>query len=273
MLKTKGLWAEDIDDDDAQVRFIQHVKDTGANLVCVRTTSPLLRGLIPTFHQVQIKVFGWMWARVVPNQADHRYARDEANFVASELIPAGLDGYIFDVESDDTHPPSAHDWDRTDVEDLTELATYYSTALQSAFIARQTPYLLGLTSHARGFSNYPGIPWKPFLDTCSVLYPQTYWRYNKGENQNKNCVAENADPVTHLGAGTPAQALVNGFKDYNPKRKPIVPIAGEIGCAKPGEMTTFGHLVAQRGLSEAHFYVDVPNAAIPDGALQEIRAL
>src|SRR5262249_24475113 len=154
-LNTKGLWVEDLDDATVQARVIKHVGDTGANLVCVRTSSPLLQELIPKFHQTNVKVYGWMWARVIPHQPNHRYARDEADHVANNLIPAGLDGYIFDVESDDGEPPTSHDWDRTDVEDLTDLAKYYTTTIKNAFNARGGQYLLGLTSHARGFSNYP----------------------------------------------------------------------------------------------------------------------
>jgi hypothetical protein len=277
MLTIKGLWVEDLDGPAEQGRVLQHIQDTGANLVCVRTTSPLLPALIPIFHAQNVKVYGWMWASVVPHQPQHRYARDEANHVATNLVPAGLDGYIFDIESDDGNPPTKHDWDRTDVEDLNLLAQYYTSTIKNAFVARGTSYLLGLTSHARGFSNYPGIPWQPFLSASSILYPQTYWRYNDGTPQHMNCLDENADPTDphHLrGKGTPAQALANGFNDYSPKGKPIVPVAGEIGCAKAGEMIAFGALVAARGLTEAHFYVDVDDNTLANPAVfQEIKAL
>jgi hypothetical protein len=39
-------------------------------------------------------------------------------------------------------------------------------------------------------------------------------------------------------------------------------------------MATFGKLVAQRGLTEAHFYVDVDNNTLTvPGVLAEIKAL
>jgi hypothetical protein len=148
------------------------------------------------------------------------------------------------------------------------------TVFRRAFIRRGTPFRLGMTSHARGFTNYPQIPWKPFIDVSDTLYPQTYWRYDAGSNGQQLCTNENPDPVTHQNAGTPSQAVINGFPDYKSKGLPIVPIAGEIACARPGEMTAFGQLVAQRHLAEAHFYVDADETTFnaPD-VLAEIKAL
>jgi hypothetical protein len=61
------------------------------------------------------------------------------------------------------------------------------------------------------------------------------------------------------GAGTPKQAVSNGYIDYGPKGKPIVPVSGEMICATAQEMTKFGELIAARGVSEGHFYVSKPN--------------
>jgi hypothetical protein len=271
---TKALWVEDLDSPATQARVMQHASAIGANLLCVRTTSALLQGLIPTFHTAGMKVYGWMWASVIPNQPHHKYARDEATHVATNLIPNGLDGYIFDVESDDGHPPTPHDWDRTDVEDLTALANFYTHTIKTAFVQRGTPYRLGMTSHARGFSNYPGIPWQPFLAVSDALYPQTYWRYDSGSFPHKQCIDEAADPhnPSH-GKGTPGQAVINGYTDYTPKGKPIIPVAGEIGCATAAEMTLFGQLITARGAPEAHFYVDVDDSYLNPGILQAMAAV
>jgi hypothetical protein len=117
------------------------------------------------------------------------------------------------------------------------------------------------TSATKGWGNPGTETFNPIAD-------------NKGTPQQKTCIDENADPITHQGASTPAQALKNGFTDYSPKHKPIVPISGEVGCAKAGEMTTFGELVAAHGLTEAHFYVDVDDGTLTAfGALAEIKAL
>jgi hypothetical protein len=271
--KTKALWVEDLDSTTIQARVMQHANAIGANLLCVRTTSTLLQGLIPTFHTAGMKVYGWMWTSVIPGQPHHRYARDEAKHVATNLIPNGLDGYIFDVESDDGHPPTAHDWDRTDVEDLTALANIYTQTIKNAFVQRGTPFRLGMTSHARGFSNYPGIPWHPFLDASDTLYPQTYWRFDNGSFPHKQCVDEAADPNNGHGKGTPDQAVINGYTDYQPKGKPIIPIAGEIGCSTAAEMTRYGQLITARGATEAHFYVDVDDSYLNPGILQAMAAV
>jgi hypothetical protein len=271
--KTKALWVEDLDTTAVQARVMQHANTIGANLLCVRTTSPLLQNLIQTFHTAGMRVYGWMWTSVISNQAQHRYACDEAKHVATNLIPNGLDGYIFDVESDDGNPPTAHDWDRRDVEDLTALANIYANTIEDAFVRRGKPYRLGMTSHARGFSNYPGIPWHPFLDVSDTLYPQTYWRYDGGSFPHKKPVDEGGDPHSGQGKGTPDQAVINGYTDYAPKGKPIIPIAGELGCATAVEMTRYGQLITARGAAEAHFYVDVDDTYLNPGVLQAMAAI
>jgi hypothetical protein len=273
MLKTKGLWVEDLDGN--QARVIQHIKGSGANLVCIRTTSSQLQGLIPTFHGMGLKVYGWRWTHVTPrlkqdgtpDLTDPSYVPNETKHVVNDLIPNGLDGYIFDVESDEEDGP--HDWDNKNVNNLTQLASDHATGIRDAFVKRGIPFKLGMTSHARAFYNYPNIPWQPFLNVVDTLYPQTYWRYYNDEK--KSCVDEAKDET---GKGTPDQAMTSGFTDYGPKGKPLVPIAGEIRCANAGEMTHFGALVAQRTLAEAHFYVDVDNNILSaPGVFAEIKAL
>jgi hypothetical protein len=253
-LQTKALWIEDLDNAGDQTLATQHIQAIGANMVCIRTNSPLLVGWLPALKQMQLKVYGWRWPYVVAGYKNHAYAPEESKFVAEQLIPAGLDGYIMDIESDESHSP--HDWDRTDVGDLTQLATDYCKVIKDAARNCGRPFTIGLTSHARGFSNYPKIPWAPFLAITDVLYPQTYWRFY--DDKKQKCVDENADPVTHKGAGTPAQAVLNGFTDYGSKNKPIIPVSGEMVCSTAQEMTTFGALIAARGITEGHFYVSKP---------------
>jgi hypothetical protein len=281
-LQTKGLWAEDLNSAATRARFIQHVKDTGANVVSIRTTSPLLQSLIPTFHQMQVKVYGWRWPHAFPDpkyqpdpeKNDPAYVPNEAAHVVNDLIKNGLDGYIFDIESDEGNPPHPYDWDNKNIKNLKQLATDLASGIKAGFDARGTPYVLGLTSHARGFSNYPGILWQPFLDVSSVLFPQTYWRYRDNNNVCRDENPDPNDPNHKKGAGTPEQAMINGFNDYTPKGKPIIPLAGEIGCATADEIGRFGGLVAARGLKEAHFYVDIDDAGFANpGVLKAIKAL
>lgn len=263
-LQTKGLWAEKIVNQASLNRVTQRLQDTGANLLCIRTDSPYIGQLIPQLHGQGIKVYGWRWpharsATADPNQ-DPSFAPNEMNTVIN-LVGKGLDGYVFDIESEDDGAPN--DWDSKGPANRAQVATAMVAGIVNAFKTRNTPYTLGLTSHQWGFSNYPHIPWQVFLDECAVLFPQTYWRADDGSPGVKKCDAVSYDYAGHKMVGTPDQALYNGFTDYAGKKNkagnvlPIIPVAGEIGCAKAGEMQHFGALVAQRGLQEAHFYVDV----------------
>jgi hypothetical protein len=267
-LQTKALWIEDLDNAGDRTLATNHIQTTGANMVCIRTNSPLLAGWIPILkQQMNLKVYGWRWPYVVAGYKNHAYAPEEAKFVAEQLIPAGLDGYIMDIESDESG--SGHDWDRTDVGDLNKLAADYCKVIKDAAKSCGRPFTIGLTSHARGFTNYPKIPWAPFLAITDILYPQTYWRFY--DDKKKACVDENADPVTHKGAGTPEQAVLNGYADYGTKHKPIIPVSGEMLCSSAAEMTKFGALIAARGVTEGHFYVSKPK--IDAAVLAAIKAL
>jgi hypothetical protein len=266
--QTKALWIEDLDDAGDQALATTQIQAVGANMVCVRTNSPLLQGWLPTLKkQMNLKVYGWRWPYVVAGYKNHAYAPEEAKFVAEQLIPAGLDGYIMDIESDEKGGGS--DWDRTDVGDLSKLATDYCSVIKGAAEKCGRPFTIGLTSHARGFTIFPKIPWASFLAVADVLYPQTYWRFY--DDAKKTRVDENANPVTHKGAGTPDQALLNGYADYGTKGKPVIPVSGEMVCSSAAEMTKFGALIAARGVTEGHFYVSKPTIA--PSVLAAIKAL
>jgi hypothetical protein len=264
-LQTKALWVEDLDNNFTRVQ--SDIAATGAKTLCIRTTASTLPARLPTFKQQGLTVYGWRWPHLFPDPKLHHdaaYWPNELNTV-SNLVTAGLDGYIFDIESDDGHPPAPKDWDNPQIHDRAQQATTFANGIKSAFAASGRPYRLGLTSHQYGFSNYPGIPWQSFLNVCHALYPQTYWRYRDSSNI---CTIEAHDYTIHppLPKGTPDQALHNCFTDYANKKNsagnvlPIIPMAGEIGCIHDGEITQFGALISQRGLSEAHFYVSVDPA-------------
>lgn len=278
-LQTKALWVEDLDANFARVQ--SDIAATGAKIVCIRTTAASLAARIPVFHGQGLKVFGWRWPHLFADPTkphDAAYWPNEVNTVAS-LVTAGLDGYIFDIESDGGNPPAPKDWDNPTIANRAQQAATFANGIKNAFQTHGSPYHLGLTSHQWGFSNYPGIPWQPFLDVCDALYPQTYWRFRNNANV---CKIEAHDYSVHppQAKGTPDQALINGFTDYKNKKNsagtvlPIIPIAGEIGCVLNGEMTHFGSLVAQRGVTEAHFYVSVdPNNTTSPSVLAEIKGL
>lgn len=279
--QTKGLWAEKIATEASRDRLKQHLIATGANLLCIRSESPYIGELMTELQPQGTKIYAWRWANLFPDPAsgpnpsvdDSRYWKNEL-VNAQKLIAAGIDGYILDIESDDginskkhNYQPYPHDWDNPNISkaDRAAIATNFAAGIAEAFSKRQRPYVLGLTSHQRGFSNYPSIPWQPFLDVCNALFPQTYWYADGGANNVKSCGPVSYDYSVHPARpiGTPSQAMTNGFTDYANKKNaagdvlPIFPIAGEIGCAKYGDMTLFGALVAQHSLTQAHFYVDV----------------
>jgi hypothetical protein len=263
-LLTKGLWIEDLNKSN-KARIVRHIQDIGANLICVRTTSGILKELLPMFQTgMKLKVYGWRWPHAYSSRPnphdDSAFAPNEMNTVIG-LVQAGLDGYVFDIESENDGKPN--DWDIKGPANRAEVAADMVSGIAGAFKARNKPYVLGLTSHQRGFTNYPKVPWQVFLNECNALFPQTYWRRDTGNPGKKVCTDGAYDYKANKPTGTPDQALRNGFTDYADKHDasgkllPVFPVAGEITCAKAGEMRHFGALVAQRNLTEAHFYVDV----------------
>jgi hypothetical protein len=273
----KALWIEDLDSDPARV--IQQIKDSGAKAICVRTTAASLEGMLPQFQkQMGLKVYGWRWPHLFADPAakpvDAAYWPNEMATVIN-LIGKGIDGYIFDIESDegisdkDNHyQPYPKDWDNPNITDRAKQAQTFATGISDAFQKRKTPYVLGLTSHQTGFSNYRGIPWQSFLDKCTVLYPQTYWQYRDKHNK---CQPE-AAPIGHPKnpTGKPEQALINAYSDYANRKDekgnllPIIPVGGEIGCVTAAEVKRFASAAAAHNPTEIHFYVSVPTMALTD---------
>jgi hypothetical protein len=279
----KALWIEDLDDN--QARVMRHIRTTGAKKICVRTTASTLKQLLPTFqHQMGLKVYGWRWPHLFPNPnatpidpAHPDPAKDDPSYwpnevtMVKDLIAHGLDGYIFDIESDNGHPPLPMDWDNPNIIDRAQQAMTFASSISDAFKARGTPYVLGLTSHQIGFTNYPGIPWQSFLDVCTVLYPQTYWRFRNDADRCQDEASPIGDP-THP-TGKPEQAVLNGYTDYANRKNasgnviPIIPVAGEIGCITADEVKRFMRAIRPHNPTEAHFYVDVDDTLETIGAV------
>jgi hypothetical protein len=181
---------------------------------------------------------------------------------------------FFDIETAPEGSDNSDDWGNKRITDRAKQAAAFADGIKKAFDDRHAPYFLGLTSHRLAFTDYPDIPWQPFIDVSSVLFPQTYWRKNDGDDnaaKDKKC-----NPTE---AATPAKAPQEGLGDYARWHKPIVPVGGEIGCAMKGEMQTFATLVQQSGRAEAHFYVDAnypgydpQHPGVDPGVMAEIRA-
>jgi len=100
----KVMWIVGMNSDADEQAFAQHVNAAGIDTVCIRTTTSRLPDAVGRFHKLGKKVWAWRWPGVDPDPAKakgpHYYAPLEADFVAKKLIPAGLDGYIVDPESD-----------------------------------------------------------------------------------------------------------------------------------------------------------------------------
>jgi hypothetical protein len=183
---------------------------------------------------------------------------DEAKYVAETLIPAGLDGYIVDPESEPGE--SYNDWNRTDLH-LSQLATNFCTVIRSA--AKNTSFLFGVTSGG----NYPAslkiLPWREFVTASDAVFPQIYWRAR--DNHNVCKTVRDGKPNTNFTADLPSwRAIAQG--------KPIVPIGGEISCILDfAELEVFAQRARAENLSLLHFYTDDPH--VTPALCDAIRAL
>jgi hypothetical protein len=270
-LARKVLWVEDLD--GAEKEMLDNAAAIGATVLCIRTTSKTLATSIAQYKANGLKVYGWRYPQTQDrgqaynsnkNPPNNSFATTEAAYVVNTLIPAGLDGYIMDIESDNNKatPHPWLDWDRKDI-DLKSLATSYANTLRQAADHCGRPFVLGFTSHANAFNNYQGTPWQPFIDVSDVLMPQTYWRF-------WNTDVTPAAPAPENG-GTPQSAVAAGYTNYSQWKKPIIPIGGEMFVALKGEMTTFGQELSARGVTEGHFYTSTAN--INPDVLKDIKAL
>jgi len=260
----KVLWIVSLENSGDESDFAQHADAAGIDTVCIRTDSPMFPGIIGRFHQKQKKVWAWRWPGVVPSQTGTYYALRQAEYVANVLIPAGLDGYIVDPESDQAGDDN--DWNQTA---LAPIAQQFCSTITKA--AQGKPFLFGTTSGCIYPSpqGKPNIPWSEFFGASNALYPQCYWRMTL--QQNGQDVSEN------INGGTPANAIARGMPVWNAKAngKPVIPMAGEIDLATVQEIAEYGQQLKQLNLSEAHFYADIadPVKGVPAEVLAAIKAL
>jgi len=252
-LKRKVLWIVNMNTDAAETAFSKHALAIDATAVCIRTSSTRLPDTIKRFHDIGIKVYAWRWP-----PATKAGAQKEADNVASSLIPAGLDGYIVDPESDKAG--AANDWNQTG---LGPLAAQFC-----ATISRAAPgsFVFGTTSGCaypapRG---KPNIPWNEFFAASDVLLPQTYWRWTNPETGKRG---------QKINGGTPAAAIAKGVPAWQAEArgKPIVPMAGEVDVVTSDEIAAYGVELAKLNVTEGHFYTD--NGQIPVPNLAAMKAL
>jgi len=256
---TKVLWTVDMGTAARQAQLLADAQAIGATVVCIRSDNVLLPGAIPTFHAAGIAVRAWRWPAVMPgpHTAPHYYAMDEAAYITGTLMPAGLDGYIIDAESDPGSPINAWDGPGT-----TALANAFCNAITGAVAAGTPtcpgPFTFGVTAGCRQPSNNPGIPWAVFAAACDAVYPQAYWRAA-------------LPAVTAINGGTPALAQARAIAAWTPIAggDTIRCMAGELNLVTAAEITGYGAACA--GQDELHFYTDVPG--IDPGVLAAANAL
>jgi hypothetical protein len=249
-LTMKVLWVVNINTEAAETNFTKHALACGANGVCIRTSSTRLAAAIPRFQALGMKVYAWRWPQVTPASLNA-----EANNVANVLVPAGLDGYIVDPESDG---PGGNNWNQTG---LGPRAAAFCNTIKTAAAGRH--FLFGTTSGCGypGPRGKPNIPWNAFFTASDVLLPQTYWRWT------------NNGRVGDINGGSPAKSIARGLAAWGPQAlgRPILPMAGEIDVITPEEIAAYGTLLGTSGVRIAHFYTD--NGNIPLANLAAIRAL
>jgi hypothetical protein len=230
----KALWVESFGSGDFD-RLLDHAQEADASLLCIRTTSSALPQAIPKFKAHQITVYAWRWPAVKdqPYKAPHYFADREAEYVVEKLIPAGLDGYIVDPESDRAGDPN--DWNDSSHHDL---AVRFCSTIRSAAPAG---FHFGTTSGCEYPRNHAKIPWAAFVAASDALYPQAYWRNSKG--------------ILHGGTPASSLALAKAAWSKIANGKPLIAMAGELDVALPQEVKDFCDLVRNdQGI--AHFYVD-----------------
>lgn len=253
----KVLWAVSMTQPDAEARLMEHAQACRADAVCVRTSNARLAAAIRRFHKKGIKVYGWRWPAVVPqpDSKTHHYALDEAAYVAAELIPAGLDGYVMDPESAPGSP--SDDWNDMD---LGPLARSFFESIRKGAEGRPD-FVLGVTSGCVHPTAHKKTPWPELVAASGALLPQTYWRWTNPSTGR----------VEDINGGAPDKAIARGLKSWRKLSavKPIVPMAGEIEVAKAEEITAYAALVRAGGLDQYHYYADT--AAVSAAVLQAIR--
>src|SRR5262249_15461303 len=144
-------------------------------------------------HDIGMKVYAWRWP-----PASKAGAQKEADNVANDLIPAGLDGYIVDPESDT--PGASNDWNRAG---LGPIAAQFCSTIKSA---APGSFVFGTTSGCSypAPNMKPKIPWKEFFTASDVLLPQTYWRWTNPSTGKRGQKINGGTPAAAIAKGVPA---------------------------------------------------------------------
>jgi hypothetical protein len=255
----KGLW---ITNGSSAERLLAKARMMKATSVCVRTDNHWLPAAIPLFHDAGIEVYAWRWPAVKDEgfHDKHYFADHQAEYVAAELMPAGLDGYILDPEGS---AKPHQDWNSEDV-DVAALAKRFFEAIVKQRDAdtgsrlNKGRFLLGLTSGNRFPTQQPRVPWAEMVAYCDTLFPQTYWW------------SDDHGGKIEVHGGTPEKTVASAMKAW-PKiqdGRRIVPLGGPLTLSSIEELVAFGDVAADNGWDEVHYYVD--NTHVPDAKYEAL---
>jgi Bacterial SH3 domain len=227
----KVLWVVEYDDLDWFVEKAVKVKATG---VAIRTSNDNFVQAISAFHSKGIKVYGWRWPlaqKIDPNTNRKLGTLEEAARVV-RLIDKGLDGYFVDPECD--APADSNCWNKNGLEDL---ATEFCKTITDKLAGK--PF--GVTSHFRGDTTFPKLPWASFFELATVFLPQAYWKASFGA----------------IGTGKPAEnyrSSIDRWEATGATRSKIVPMAGELDSSTAAQIAEYAAEAKRQGVNSLHFY-------------------
>lgn len=243
----KVLWTVSMTTGAAEDQLLAHAKAAGCTGVAIRTSNSRLANAIPRFRAEGIKVFAWRWpARTPVKSPPNYYAVDQAKFVASTLIPAGLNGFYAEIESDGDGKPT--DWDS---------AEYAPVAREFCKIitdAAPADFTFALTAGCGQPTGNPHIPWAEFAPHITFVMPQTYWRW----------LSPKTGKPGNINGGSPAAALEkaeNSWPNVFPGKE-FVPIMGELAYVTAAEIADYGERIASKGIKQFHTYTDGNNVPL-----------
>ena len=241
--KNKVLWTVRL---PSIHNFLLQAQAAKVTAVAIRTTENNLSESIPAFHDAGMRVFGWRFPPIRKS-----VALDQAQHVV-DLLQMGLDGFIADPEG---HENPALNWDQPGLDDL---AQEYCSIIRTAFPDR----LFATTSDHRARRVFPNLPWTIFISHSDKVYPQAYWRM------------QTEDGPRPVGNGKPQpnyEVALSAWQEVGAAIGTIVPMAGEIALARPGEIEAYGAAAASNGIDELHFYT--ADDTVPAPIFQSIAAL
>jgi hypothetical protein len=241
----KVLWIVSMSQ-PAEKRLLGHAQACGVGAVCIRTDNRRLLGAIGRFHDKRIKVYGWRWPAVkpIPGSKTHYYALDEAQYVAQQAIPAGLDGYIIDPESEANS--RNNNWNNKKLQSLAH--SFCATIRHAANEAGRADFVFGVTSGCDYATSRKSMPWAEFVAASDALFPQTYWRWTN----------PTTGKVQNINGGRPDRSIDKGLASWRKvaNGKPIIPMAGEIDVIGVDEIPAYAAKIRAERLDFYHFYAD-----------------